>query len=298
MDMNYNELDAPLKPGKLSSCRCRCGDKTVETKSYWVVNIVAAVLHLVNALLMLILYYENDQHDQLYNITTPYGSWKRNNETNTMEVISKSTTVVEDVSLNWLIFSFHIMSFVFQMLVLIPQYRYEQMVEQRGQNWLRFLEYSISASLMLSCIALTTGIRDFVTILSICALNIITQVLGAFNEYIRDSRIRTGSFTLAWFSNLAAYGIIFWYFGVAVEQTEIEVPGFVIGIIIGQFVIFNLFGLVQWIQIYGTKWAVIGAIGRESELSYCVLSLVAKTLLGWLIYANVIVSASDVVNNN
>ena len=80
------------------------------------------------------------------------------------------------------------------------------------------------------------------------------------------------------------------YFGVAVEKSPIEVPGFVIAIIVGQFIIFNLFGLVQWIQIYGRQWAVIGAIGRESELSYCVLSLVAKTLLGWLIYANVIVS--------
>ncbi len=32
------------------------------------------------------------------------------------------------------------------------------MVEKRGQNWLRFVEYGISASIMLVCIALTTGV--------------------------------------------------------------------------------------------------------------------------------------------
>tara|TARA_B100000676_G_C18087323_1_gene856161 strand:- start:2047 stop:2916 length:870 start_codon:yes stop_codon:yes gene_type:complete len=289
--MDYNEIDPPLRPRKkLSSCKCQCGNAQVETKSYWVVNLVAAFFHGVNALLMLIFYYQNDQHDQLYDITTPYGNWT--NVNGSMRVLPETTVVWEDFSLNWAIFTFHILSFIFQLLVLIPQYKYEEMVEKKGQNWLRFAEYSLSASVMLVCIALTTGVRDFITLLLLCVLNIVTQSLGAINEWIRDARTRNISFLVAWVSCLSCYLIIFWYFGIAVSESDVEVPGFVIGIIIGQFLLFNLFGIVQLVQIYGRDWACIGIVGREAELSYCVLSLVAKTLLGWLIYANVIVSDS------
>ncbi len=72
----YNELEPPLKPlKKLSSCKCNCGSTMVETKTYWIINLIATLLHGVNALLMVIFYYQNDQHDQLYQITTPCGNW-------------------------------------------------------------------------------------------------------------------------------------------------------------------------------------------------------------------------------
>lgn len=285
----YNEIDPPLKPlKKLSSCRCKCGSTQVETKTYWIINLIAAFLHGVNALLMVILYYQNDQHDQLYQVTTPYGNWTNIN--GTMRVLPESSVVIEDLSLNWSIFTFHLLSFIFQLLVLIPQYRYEEMVEKKGQNWLRFVEYGISASIMLVCIALTTGVRDFITLFMICILNIVTQALGAFNERTRDASFRLASFILAWVACLSAYAIIIWYYAVAVSKSDVEVPVFVTWIIIGQCLLFNLFGFVQLIQIYGRKWACIGIVGREAELSYCILSLVSKTLLGWLIYANVIVS--------
>ena len=294
--MSYSMVDNtelyPLAPTKKLSrcCNIDIGGKTYALEAYWVVNIIAALLHGVNALLMVIFYYENDQHDQLYNITTPYGNWT--NVNGTMEILDESYIVWKDFSLNWAIFTFHLLSFVFQLLVLIPAYDYQNMVEKRGQNWMRFLEYSISASIMLVCIALTTGVRDFVTLLIICILNITTQALGAFNERTKDTTTRTRLFSLAWVCCISAYAIIFWYFGVAVDRSDTDVPEFVFGIVIGQFILFNLFGLVQLIQLYGRDWACIGIIATESELAYCILSLVAKTLLGWLIYANVIVADS------
>lgn len=291
--MSYTELTPfPLAPKKpLSTCSCPIGgNKALILKAYWIVNLVAALLHGVNATLMVVFYYQNDQHDQLYDITTPYGNWT--NVNGTMRVLPETSVVWEDFSLNWAIFTFHLLSFVFQLLVLIPAYDYQNMVEKRGQNWMRFVEYAMSASVMLVCIALTTGVRDFVTLLIICILNISTQALGAFNERSRDPITRNSSFLLAWFCCLSSYAIIFWYFGVAVDKSDTDVPDFVIGIVVGQFIIFNLFGLVQWIQLYGRDWACIGIVGRESELAYCILSLAAKTILGWLIYANVIVADS------
>ena len=65
-----------------------------------------------------------------------------------------------------------------------------------------------------------------------------------------------------------------------------EVPGFVWGIVISLFLFFNIFALNQWLQykrvgrwsnyLYGEKW-------------YIILSLVAKSLLAWQVFAGTLV---------
>jgi len=61
-----------------------------------------------------------------------------------------------------------------------------------------------------------------------------------------------------------------------------EVPGFVYGIVVVQFALFFSFGVNQWLQYRGIgRWTdyVYG------EKAYLVLSLGAKSLLAWQIYA-------------
>ena len=60
-------------------------------------------------------------------------------------------------------------------------------------------------------------------------------------------------------------------------------PGFVYGIVASLFVLFNCFALVQWKQYRAKgKWAnyLLG------ERTYIVLSLVAKSILAWQIFAS------------
>ena len=60
------------------------------------------------------------------------------------------------------------------------------------------------------------------------------------------------------------------------------VPGFVYGIVIAQFVLFFSFGLNQWLQYRG-----VGPWGDYAygEKAYLVLSLAAKSVLAWQIFA-------------
>ena len=60
------------------------------------------------------------------------------------------------------------------------------------------------------------------------------------------------------------------------------VPGFVYGIVISLFVFFNSFALNQWLQYRGVGPWRSYAFG---EKTYLVLSLVAKSLLAWQIFA-------------
>jgi len=60
------------------------------------------------------------------------------------------------------------------------------------------------------------------------------------------------------------------------------VPGFVYGIVIAQFVFFFSFGLNQWLQYRGVGRWTDYAFG---EKAYLVLSLTAKSVLAWQIFA-------------
>ena len=63
---------------------------------------------------------------------------------------------------------------------------------------------------------------------------------------------------------------------------EAMVPGFVYGIVISLFVLFNVFALVQWKQYRAKgKWADY----LYGERRYIVLSFVAKSLLAWQVFA-------------
>ncbi len=63
-------------------------------------------------------------------------------------------------------------------------------------------------------------------------------------------------------------------------------PGFVYGILISIFVLFNSFAINQWLQyrqIGPWRDYLVG------ERTYIVLSLVAKSALAWQIFANVLI---------
>jgi hypothetical protein len=64
--------------------------------------------------------------------------------------------------------------------------------------------------------------------------------------------------------------------------TESATPGFVYGIVISLFVLFNSFALVQWKQYKAQgKWANY----LYGERAYIVLILVAKSALAWQIFS-------------
>ena len=60
------------------------------------------------------------------------------------------------------------------------------------------------------------------------------------------------------------------------------VPGFVYGIFVSLFVLFNCFGLNQWLQYRGRGKFANYLYG---EKVYIVLSLVAKSALAWQVFA-------------
>jgi hypothetical protein len=155
---------------------------------------------------------------------------------------------------------------------------------RRGQNRLRWIEYSLSASLMVVLIAQLTGISDVGALIALFGVNAAMILFGWLME-TTNPRSEPISWTPFTFGCVA--GAVPWVaIGVYLIGPGGDVPGFVYGIFISLFVFFNCFALNQFLQ-----YRQIGPWRNYlfGERVYVLLSLIAKSALAWQVFANVLV---------
>jgi len=196
------------------------------------------------------------------------------------------------VDLGWLIISFHLLSFAFQLGAALTDwtgpilgYKYSDMIAN-NKNPLRFIEYSFSASIMLIAIALLNGVTDINLITSIAVLTSACQLCGLAVEYVDNRRIKWLLHITGWLQFCWAYGIIGHAFFKSIEAAKDNggggPPDFVYVIVIALFLLYASFGFVQLAEL------CITMSPYTKEKSYVILSLTAKLLLGWMIFSNVL----------
>jgi hypothetical protein len=157
----------------------------------------------------------------------------------------------------------------------------------RGINVARWVEYSLSASLMVVLIAMLTGVADLGALIAVFGANAAMILFGWLMERTNIGRERTDWLPF-WFG--CVIGVVPW--AVIVTQIAGSVadgggpPGFVYGIFVTLLVLFSSFALNQWLQYRGRGRFRDYLFG---EWGYLVLSLVAKSLLAWQVFANALV---------
>jgi len=157
---------------------------------------------------------------------------------------------------------------------------YERGLSRRA-NYARWIEYSVSASVMIVLIGLFAGIRDLAAVAAIFAANTAMILFGLLME--RQQRPGAADWSAFWFGSLV--GIVPWALIAVYVAQPAQVPGFVYAITIIQFVLFFSFAVNMALQY--------ARIGRwrdyvHGEVVYIILSFTAKSLLAWLIFANVL----------
>ncbi len=221
------------------------------------------------------------------------------------------------INLAWLVISFHLLSFLFQALADFSSrfpltlcgytYKYEEIVKG-GKNPLRFIEYGASASIMLIAIALLNGIRDVDMIAAIGVLTASTQMCGLVVEFLtKDDQLplKWILHLTGWMQFFCAYGIITHSFALAATAVEgIEPPEFVYVIVIILFLLYASFGFVQLVEMLiatcGCPLACADKYETQinptcKENTFVFLSLGAKIVLGWMIFANVLIVSRNEV---
>ncbi len=156
--------------------------------------------------------------------------------------------------------------------------RYERSVS-RGINSARWVEYALSSSLMIVVIAMLVGIYDVAGLLLIFALNA-TMILFGWLIELHDQTTERTSWTAFWFGCFA--GAVPWVAIAVYLAGAAGPPGFVYGIFASLFVCFNVFAVNMLLQSR--------RVGRwrdylDGERVYMLLSLTAKSLLAWQVFA-------------
>lgn len=235
-------------------------------------NIIAGFAHLVQLILILILATD---------FTLPVTATYLEGPPGTAPL---DTVTLFDSPIAWGVALFFGLSAFFHFLVASPGVfpRYARGLTEH-HNYYRWVEYSISSSVMIVLIAQITGIADVTALMAIFGVNASMILFGWLQE--KYERPGSGGFLPFAFGCFA--GIIPWLaiaiYVIAPGSTSAnETPAFVYGIIISLFIFFNSFALVQYLQYKQVgKWANY----RYGERAYIFLSLIAKSLLAWQIFA-------------
>jgi hypothetical protein len=147
-------------------------------------------------------------------------------------------------------------------------------------NYFRWAEYSISSSVMIVLIAMLTGISDVAAIIGIFAANAAMIFFGAVQERYEAPGGSLWPFWMGCVIGIApwlAIGVYLWSPGSAAEP-----PAFVYAIFVSLFVFFNIFAINMWLQYRRVgRWRSY----LFGEKTYIMLSLVAKSLLAWQVFA-------------
>jgi hypothetical protein len=187
-----------------------------------------------------------------------------------------------DVSLAWGVAIFLFLSAIAHWLVASPGiYSWYRANLERGRNYARWIEYSLSSSLMVVLIAMLTGIGDVSALLAIFGVNAAMILFGLLQEHYEKAG--SGRWMPYWFGVLA--GIVPWVaigFYLVSPGSSAQPPGFVYGIYVSLFLFFNSFAInmvLQYRQVGKWRDYLFG------ESAYILLSLVAKSLLAWQVFA-------------
>ena len=152
----------------------------------------------------------------------------------------------------------------------------------RGRNDARWIEYSVSASLMIVLIAMLTGINNVYALVGLAGANAAMILFGLVMEHVNGERASTW---LPFVFGCIAGAVPWIAITIAIVGSEVEyggVPTFVVAIFVSLFLLFNSFAINMVLQYR--------KVGRwrdylYGERVYLLLSLVAKSALAWQVFA-------------
>lgn len=236
-------------------------------------NLVMAGIHFIQGLLMVLI-----STDFSVEITRGYLDFDP-----VREQLFSQTAKVFGIQVGPLIASFLFISSIAHLLIGTGLYSRYVTGLKKGINRYRWYEYSISSSIMIVAIAMLTGIYDIGTLILIFFINMMMILFG-----LRMEVHNQGKKKLDWdpFIYGTIAGIIPWMaigiylFGAG--GGDGGPPTFVYYIYGSMALFFNCFAInmvLQYKKVWKWKNYLFG------ERVYIILSLVAKSLLAWQVFA-------------
>jgi len=236
-------------------------------------NVVMAALHAAQGVLVLVLSKPFDLP-----ISGSYLSFDQQ-----AKQLRPATAALFNLSLPMLVAAFFFISALAHAIIATIYYRrYEQGLKQ-GINKARWVEYAVSAATMMVAISLLVGVYDLPSLAMVFALTAIMNLMGLVMEVHNQTTKKTSwlSYGIGCFAGLVPWLVIAFYLWLSAEKGS-SAPSFVYWIFVSIFVFFNCFAVNMFLQ-----YKKIGPWRNYlyGERAYIILSLFAKSLLAWQVFA-------------
>ncbi|MBE0430570.1 MAG: heliorhodopsin HeR [Dehalococcoidia bacterium] len=241
-------------------------------------NLIMGGIHLVQGVLMAVLATSVIQTIAEFQPTITQFYLTFNPETSSLELASRE---LFQLPFGFLVASFLLISAIAHGLIVLMSGRYFADLK-KGINKFRWFEYALSSSVMIVLIATLFGIYDIASLVLIFIVNASMNLFGLTMEQLNSGSEKTGvnwgPFVWGSIAGIAPWIAIFIYmFGTGNFGM---VPWFVWAIVGTYFVAFNAFPINMILQYKRVgKWKDY----LYGEKAYIVLSLVAKSILAWLV---------------
>ncbi len=270
----YGTFTFPAGACDPNKIECFTEEQDIRFRKLRTFNGAMGCLHLFQAGLMLYL-------SNAFTLPITYSYPFFNTTTKTIGPVSHTLL---DVRIGPLVALFLLISAVAQFLLATVLYRWYVDRLRHHMNPARWYEYSFSASLMIVIIAMLTSIYDLGTLLALFTLTAVMNLMGLMMELHNQTTKKTDwtSYIIGCIAGFVPWVVIFISLIAAVTASGGRVPDFVIGIYISIAIFFNLFALnmiLQYKKVWKWKDYLYG------ERAYIILSLVAKSLLAWQVFA-------------
>jgi hypothetical protein len=237
-------------------------------------NLSMGFLHLIQGILMIVL-----SNDTTYPIYTNFLRF----DLSTMSLVP-DPKIVYELRFGPAVAVFLLISAVAHFFLATVGYNPYVSNLKKGMNPVRFYEYALSSSVMIVLIGMLVGIYDLGAIILIFGINAMMNLFGIMMELHNQHTQKTDwtAFVFGCVAGIIPWIVIVMYFMGSLAGEGGKPPAFVYAIIPTLFVFFNIFAInmvLQYKKVGPWKDYLYG------ERVYIILSLTAKTVLAWIIFA-------------
>lgn len=256
--------------------------KTTENEKLKKLNLIAGTLHFAQAVAVVLL-----SKGVAFPITASYLTTDQLYSKEGAPVLVAASREIFSINMGYLIAAFFAMSAVAHFLVAtVYREKYESALA-KNTNKVRWFEYAFSASTMMVAISLLAGIYDVSSLFMIfgfvAIMNMMGLIMETHNQKLKNPNWQ--SFIIGAVAGIIPWIVFLSYIVNTVVYGQTSPPIFVYFILGSIFLLFNCFAVNMYLQYKKSgKWAdyIYG------EKAYIVLSLVAKTVLAWQVFAGVL----------
>lgn len=152
-----------------------------------------------------------------------------------------------------------------------------------GKNRFRWIEYGITATLMIYIYNILSGVKDLYTSFLLVILNIVMISFGYFLEMCSDPKVKLAAIIMGFFILTVIFGISYYQFVMNIDAAKetFDIPDWVYAVVIAMIFWWISFGVVA--VLYYRAY-VNGTLDYSRyEKYYIFLSFVSKAFMGYYI---------------